>query len=68
MASLIPLVHIVLLPERLLFRSPMHWLAGGDVAGAANVVYITGPSRTADIEQRINLGVHGPREVHVVLV
>jgi len=70
MASLIPLVHIVLLPEHALFRSPMHWLAGsnGDVAGAANVVYITGPSRTADIEQQINLGVHGPREVHIVLV
>lgn len=29
---------------------------------------ITGPSRTGDIEQTIQLGAHGPRQVHVVLV
>ena len=70
MASLIPLVHVVLLPTDRIFRSPMHWLTQpeSDLAGAANVVYITGPSRTADIEQQINLGVHGPRELHIVLV
>jgi L-lactate dehydrogenase complex protein LldG len=70
MASLIPLVHVVLLPADRIFRSPMHWLTqpGSNAAGAANVVYITGPSRTADIEQQLNLGVHGPRELHVVIV
>ena len=70
MASLIPLVHIVLLPADRIFRSQIHWMETGDVdlAGAANVVYVTGPSRTADIEQQINLGVHGPRAVHVVIV
>ena len=70
MASLVPLVHIALLPTDRIFRSQMHWLTQpeSDLAGAANVVYITGPSRTADIEQQINLGVHGPRELHVILV
>ena len=70
MASLVPLIHIALLPAAHIFRSPMHWLAepGTDVAGDANVVYITGPSRTADIEQQLNLGVHGPKELHVVLI
>jgi L-lactate dehydrogenase complex protein LldG len=30
--------------------------------------FITGPSRTADIEQTIQLGAHGPRRLHVLLV
>jgi len=32
------------------------------------VHFITGPSRTGDIEQTIQLGAHGPRRLHVVLV
>ena len=32
------------------------------------VNFITGPSRTADIEQTIQLGAHGPRRLHILLV
>jgi L-lactate dehydrogenase complex protein LldG len=32
------------------------------------VNFITGPSRTGDIEQRIELGAHGPRRLHIVMV
>jgi L-lactate utilization protein LutC len=35
------------------------------LSGATNL--ITGPSRTADVEQTIQLGAHGPRRLHVLL-
>jgi L-lactate dehydrogenase complex protein LldG len=40
----------------------------GSVALPRTVNFITGPSRTGDIEQRIELGAHGPRRLHIVLV
>jgi L-lactate dehydrogenase complex protein LldG len=33
-----------------------------------NVMLVTGPSRSADIEQALELGAHGPRQLHVVMV
>lgn len=32
------------------------------------VNFVTGPSRTADVEQTIQMGAHGPRHVHVLLL
>lgn len=32
------------------------------------VAYITGPSRTADVERVLTIGCHGPRELHILLV
>lgn len=68
--SLLPDVHVVLLPRARLYRSLTHWVEerAHEVAATSNLVIVTGPSRTADIEQQLNLGVHGPREVQVVLV
>ena len=43
--------------------------AGGGPRALPRVVnFITGPSRTGDIEQKIELGAHGPRRLHVILV
>ncbi|CAH0253413.1 lactate utilization protein [Roseomonas sp. CECT 9278] len=33
-----------------------------------NVMLVTGPSRSADIEQTLELGAHGPRRLHIVLL
>src|SRR5690606_23476498 len=40
--------------------------AGGAMPRTVN--FVTGPSRTGDIEQKIQLGAHGPRRLHIVLV
>ena len=32
------------------------------------IAYITGPSRTADIERVLTIGCHGPRELHILIV
>jgi L-lactate dehydrogenase complex protein LldG len=39
-----------------------------ELARASAVTLVTGPSRTADIEQTLIRGVHGPGDVHVVFV
>jgi L-lactate dehydrogenase complex protein LldG len=44
-------------------------LLRGELGGMPrNVMLVTGPSRSADIEQTLELGAHGPRNLHVVLV
>ncbi|MDC7786306.1 lactate utilization protein [Rhodoplanes sp. TEM] len=55
--------------ETVLSRLRDTWGQGGGPGGLPrNVHLITGPSRTADIEQTLILGAHGPRRLHVILV
>lgn len=70
MASLVPEVHIALLDVSLIARTLAHWAHENPrlAAETTNLVFVTGPSRTGDIEQQLNLGVHGPRHVHVVMI
>jgi L-lactate utilization protein LutC len=65
--SLLPAVHVSLLAEdRILPGLPELFEALGDDLPSALAI-VTGPSRSADIEQQLVVGVHGPGEVHVVL-
>ncbi len=68
--SLLPPVHIAVLSRERLYGSLPTLLAAdaGLVGRSSNLVIVTGPSRTADIEMKITHGVHGPRELHVVVV
>lgn len=70
LASLLPLVHVVVLSRRRIRRSLAHWMAEKPEGptSVSNLVVVTGPSRTGDIEMLLNLGVHGPRYLEVVLV
>jgi L-lactate utilization protein LutC len=70
MISLLPPVHIAVVPreriltglDELLTRTPL------PAERSSSMLFITGPSRTADIEQILVRGVHGPGEIHVIVV
>ena len=75
LASLIAPVHIAVLRRAQIVRGLGAVLArlqqqhGRDLfVDSSNLTLISGPSRTGDIELTLTLGVHGPREIHVVLI
>lgn len=71
-ASLLPPIHLALLRREAvlpdvgtLLRDLEHHLPGGL---PSNLVLITGPSKSADIELQLTVGMHGPRELIVGLM
>ena len=69
--SLLPETHIAVVPlDRIVKCMEEAWdllrKEQGRLPRAVN--FVSGPSRTADIEQTVTLGAHGPYRVHVILV
>ncbi|MFT5223679.1 MAG: L-lactate dehydrogenase complex protein LldG [Glaciecola sp.] len=70
--SLLPDVAIFVVDVRTIVDTPSDFLrdhpARWPQGPPSQVVLVSGPSRSADIEMTLTVGVHGPGEVHVVLV
>jgi L-lactate utilization protein LutC len=74
-SSLLPLRHIAIVPYSRIQPTPEAWLSELRASGrldavlrqSRQLVFVTGPSKSADIELNLTLGVHGPRNVHAVL-
>ena len=75
LVTMLPVYHVVMLSSESLvttLEQAMERIAqlasGRDGELIHYVSLVTGPSRSADIEQRLTIGVHGPKELHVVVV
>lgn len=69
LVSLVPPVHIAILDASRIYTTLGETLAvlqSGEELSPA-ITFITGPSRTADIELTLAIGVHGPQELHVII-
>jgi L-lactate dehydrogenase complex protein LldF len=67
-ASLLPEIHIAVLKVSAIVPGLEEALRRPELRTAAAGVIVTGPSRTADIEMTLTIGVHGPGELHVFLI
>lgn len=61
--SLLPRIHLAIVRPEML-RADLHQVFA-EAKNQPYLVFITGPSRTADIELTVTLGVHGPRNLYV---
>jgi L-lactate dehydrogenase complex protein LldG len=74
LVSLVPPVHIaVLLPSQIgmTIAGAVRWLSEermGRGEPCRSASFITGPSRTGDVELTLSIGVHGPKELHLILI
>jgi L-lactate dehydrogenase complex protein LldG len=69
LVSLVPPVHIAILHASRIYATLSETLAGLQSRGELSpaITFITGPSRTADIELTLAIGVHGPQELYVII-
>ena len=72
LASLVPPVHVALVEAGSIRGTMAEVLQVIGEQGrdrmSRTITFVTGPSRTSDIELQLAIGVHGPRELHVVIV
>jgi L-lactate dehydrogenase complex protein LldG len=70
MVSLLPPLHVAVIPREIVLTGldELFTVLPHPAEATSSMVLITGPSRTADIEQNLVRGVHGPGEIHVVVV
>lgn len=68
--SLVPPVHFCLINVNRLYADMPGALAGERWGGAmpSNLIFVSGPSKTADIQQTLAYGAHGPKRLIVVMV
>ena len=68
--TLLPPTYVAVVPADRVLRTVPEAIEkyAGNGGLPANVVFHTGPSRSGDIEMEIFVGMHGPGDVHVVLV
>jgi len=68
--NFLPDVHIVIVDkDQLVSHIEDVWLKLRALDKVPRTVnFITGPSKTADVEQTLQIGAHGPRDLHVILI
>ena len=72
--SLLPPVHIAIITEDQILPNFESWISKqrldglSDFQQSGNIVMISGPSRTADIAMELILGMHGPKELHIIIL
>ncbi len=59
---------IILIKRESIIPNQFELMKKVDLEKAKNMVFVTGPSRTADIEKTLVLGAHGPRRVTVIVI
>jgi L-lactate dehydrogenase complex protein LldF len=67
-ASLLPEVHFAILRQDDLVDTLVDALRLPAIRQATTIVLASGPSRTADIEMTLTIGVHGPRDLRVFII
>ena len=69
LVSLVPPVHIAIIKASAIVETLGEALAllRNDKAISPAITFITGPSRTADIELTLAIGVHGPQQLYVIV-